>query len=128
MSIQRINPDSSKRSPAGPPSLRAAVVYVLLPLVVGLLSEVAQGLWHDYYWGIPFLGGGEYKTRTHTVSFDTVAWPLWLLSAAFFLIVAFYSTRLATRRGSLWVVGTGVAILAGGLLLAMAALGVLMGA
>ena len=114
MSNEPINPDSAESLQPGKPRRKAGVVSVLLPLVVGILSVVAQWfalfrpferLWPDHLDPTP---GG-------------IAWAFLMLSVALFLIVAFYSMTLATRRGHSWVIGAVIAIAAGILLIALAA-------
>lgn len=106
--------------PADKPSLRNAAASVILPPIVSLLAIAAQSIWHDYYWGI--LGGGNYKTRSYPIAYDQVAIPILLASTAAFIFVAFHAYRLSSRRGRGWRLGSGVTILVGGLLLAIAAL------
>ena len=124
MNVENRHPDSSRGLPADGPSLIGAVVSVFLPPLIGFLSIVAQGIWHDYYWGIGW--GGKYITRVHTVGFLNIAGPLWSHSGAFsdrcdLLDPAWDKVRL------LGVVGTAIPIVAGGLLLALAALAAIMG-
>ena len=126
MNVEPLKPKSSKLAPGGWPSLIAAAIRMLLPLFIGILSLIAQLLWHDYYWGIPTFGG-EYIHRAHTVEYAAVAFPLWFFSAAFFIIVVVYSVWKATRRGALSVIGTVFAAVVGGLVLAFAGLTGLMG-
>ena len=124
MSNERINTDYSKRLPTGRPSLMAGVLSLSLPFVVGLLSNVALRLWLIlYYWRRDFFGVEEHGTRTHTVTYNTIATPLFFSSAALFLIVAYYSFWIAKRRGALAQVGTVISILVGALLLTMASFG-----
>jgi hypothetical protein len=114
MSNEPINPDSAKGLQPGKPRRKAGVVSVLLPLVVALLSVVAQ--WFNAF--RPF-EGPEPNPLDPTAG--GIAWALLILSVAIFLIVAFYSMTLATRRGRFWVIGAVIAIAAGLLLIAFAA-------
>lgn len=113
MSNEPINPDSAEGLQPGKPRRKAGVVSVLLPLVVGLLSAVAQ--WFNAF--RPFEGLNPLDPAA-----GGIAWALLILSVALFLIVvAFYSMTLATRRGLFWVNGAVIAIAAGLLLIAFAA-------
>jgi hypothetical protein len=112
MSNEPINPDSAEGLQPGKPRRKAGVVSVSLPLVVGLLSVVAQ--WFNAF--RPFEG-----PNTLDPNAGGIAWAFLILSVAFFLIVAFYSMTLATRRGRSWVIGAVIAIAAGLLLIAFAA-------
>jgi hypothetical protein len=112
MSNEPINPDSAKGLQPGKPRRKAGVVSVSLPLVVGLLSVVAQ--WFNAF--RPFEGPNVLDPNA-----GGIALAFLILSVAFFLIVAFDSMTLATRRGRSCVIGAVIAIATGLLLIAYAA-------
>ena len=114
--------------------LTAAIVFVffaLLPVIVGLLSCFAQGIAHDYHWGL-----GWFNDHAHKASFFN-PFTVWFASAAIFLITALmlviYTIKLAVTKRVSWVwiivtvIVTVTAIVAGGLLLLFSGMLGLMG-
>ena len=114
-------------APVKKPGLTLVTVATFSPVFVGLLAFLLQEAWHSWYWGIPIWGRAEYQSRTHTIEFATVAGPLLLLSMGAFLIATICALYFAFRRGFFWVLGAVGAILLGGVLVTVAAVGALMG-
>jgi hypothetical protein len=120
VSIRPASPDSSHARPPGKSSWMATVLCIALPPVVGLLSFVAQAAWHAYYWGLWM--GGTRTPAAYKGHYASIAEPLLYASVLIYLIVAFVGLYLAARRGCGWVIANVIAIVAGGMLLAIAVL------
>lgn len=116
------SPDPHPPRPAWIQDLSIRSGILLLPLLAGMAAVAAQGFWHDSYWGI-----GGHGRVSHIVSYDTVAWPLWLGSAILYGAATLFADRRARRRSWLQRIATFVSEVLGALLLLSAGLACLMG-
>lgn len=99
MNIERRIRVASKRRSASSRSQMVDLAWLFLPLVVSLVSLVIQYVMHTVFW----------EARSVRDS----AFPLFLISVPFFLIIAGGSIRQSTTRGGEWVMGSVVSIVAG---------------
>jgi len=118
----------------GLPTATVSVFFALLPVLVGFLSLFAQGIVHDYHWGL-----GWFNDHAHLYDpahpFTFFNWfTVWFASAAIFLITALtlviYTKKLAeSKRVSwVWIIVTVITIVAGGMMLLFAGFIGMMGA
>jgi hypothetical protein len=88
----------------------------LLPIEVGCLSVVVQGIWHNLYRGIPFFGV-ERAVRSFPISLTVGSGLIFLITAAIFGFADKRIFKLANERDRRGITLHFVATLVGGLLM-----------
>ena len=73
-------------------------VRYLLPIEIGCLSLVVQGIWHNVYWGIPFFGAGR-AVRSFPISLSKGSGLIFVITAVIFGFAEKRIFKLTNERG-----------------------------